>query len=169
MITAKSNWPGRRGCYWIFLTGADGVPRQHQLPSSQQSARTDQDNAPNHQRPAYSPALAWNHDRRSKPPSHAPVPQVDWLAVHQRATADDALDAWCSALLDRAVADATLTKRPVKPQFAHAASAALPYQLDRDVGVCSDCYARRFAQEWTRDPDGTVRSPSLWLRLIAYT
>src|SRR5262245_11088424 len=56
-------------------------------------------------------ALSRNASAALEPPAHALVPEVDWLAEHQRAAADDAVDAAGVAFPDRVIRHAALSDR----------------------------------------------------------
>lgn len=74
----------------------------------------------------------------SEPPPHAAMSEVDRLAVHERATADDALDAASFAFSDRFFGHAALAERPMQPHSADPALATLTHELDGDGGMCGD-------------------------------
>ena len=66
----------------------------------------------------------------AEPPSHATMPRIDGLAVHQRTAAHDALDSVGSAFPDGLFRNAALAEGPVKPDPADATSQTLPHQVE---------------------------------------
>ena len=61
--------------------------------------------------------------------------EIDWLAVHERATPDDAVNTASLAFADRRFGNAALPKRAVEPDPADSALGTLPNQVDGDVRV----------------------------------
>jgi hypothetical protein len=63
--------------------------------------------------------------------------EIDWLAVHERATPDDALNTASLALTDRRFGNTTLPKRAVKPDPVGSALGALSNEVEGDVRMGS--------------------------------
>lgn len=64
--------------------------------------------------------------------------KVDWLAVHEWATSDNALNDSSLALPDGRVGDTPLAKGAVEPDTADSVLTALTNQLGQDVRVRGD-------------------------------
>ncbi len=66
------------------------------------------------------------------------VAEVHWLAIHERAPPDNALDTPDLTFPDRCVGHTPFAKGAVEPDLVDLTFAALTHQLDRQVGVGGD-------------------------------
>jgi hypothetical protein len=67
----------------------------------------------------------WNSPLPLKPPPHTPVPDIHWIAKHERTTSDNAFHPSELALADSIFRDAALSKGTMKPYSPYAALLAL--------------------------------------------
>jgi hypothetical protein len=89
--------------------------------------------------------LSSNAPSPTEPPAHAPMPEVNRLAVHQRASTDNALDAMRCALSDGGVRHAPTTEGSMKPDARDLPFDGLTHHVDRHVGMRCDHDAIQFS------------------------
>jgi hypothetical protein len=68
-----------------------------------------------------------------KPPLHALVSDIDWIAEHKRTPSNDAVDAVGVTLSNRVRRNAPIAEGPMEPHSADTATHALPHNFHGDV------------------------------------
>ena len=77
----------------------------------------------------------WNSPLQLEPPPHTPVPDIHWIAKHERTASHDAFHSKEPALADSIVRDTALSNRTMEPYSRYAAFFALANDRSGDSGM----------------------------------
>jgi hypothetical protein len=90
-------------------------------------------------------ASSWKSSSPTKPSSHAAMPEINGLTIHQRASPYDARNAMSPALLHCRRRHTSVTKGSMKPNTTHLPLDGLPHDLRRHAGMRGDHDAIKIA------------------------
>jgi hypothetical protein len=104
-------------------------PRQTAVPSDQESNPRLAADA------KVGKSSLWNSPLQLEPPPHTPVPDIHWIAKHERTTSDNAFHSKELALADSIFRDTAFSKGTMKPYSRYAALLALANDRCGDSGM----------------------------------